>query len=83
MITIDVDPHVTIPAPRPKPGDVLILVCDAKGATAWVTMALNTFAEVTAPEHGWSAILEEGLACLYEKYAREGTEPPAGVWALP
>lgn len=73
MITIDVDPQVTITAPRPMPDEVVILTCDANGARCWVKMSKKSFDETT----GLVAVLEDGTARVY---AQGGQPPPE--WAL-
>lgn len=76
MLTLDIDPQTTVMAPRPMPDEVVILTCDADGARGWLKMSKVLFAEVAG--EGWSAILADGVARLYEQ---EGG-PPNADWVL-
>lgn len=62
-MTADFD---TITVPRPKPGEVVIAVCDADGASCWTTASKATFAD-----EGFATqilpFLEEGQQRVHEQ----------------
>jgi hypothetical protein len=80
MPTVDVDPQTTVLAPRPAPGEVLILTCDAAGAACWVKVPKDKFGEIAGEM--WTTLLDEGTAILYERAAEPGGAQPSPEWAL-
>jgi hypothetical protein len=76
MATLEVNPQTTVTAERPMPDEVIILTCDANGASGWIKMSKQGFAELAGDS--WLAILEEATERMYQ----ESSKGPSPEWAL-